>query len=227
MLLEIKPAPGKRVLKGVFVRSSVLAAFFSIALMGKTVWPSAVSADPSVNSRRLMPAEEAVFSAVAPVSSPAEGEVLGAQAVKTAQIEEMYSYEGFPEIEFELDRSPRDKRIEKLESFLESKGSPMAPYADLIVYYSDLYGVDPRLMVAIAAIESGYGKVCFRPYNAWGFYNGSNWGSWSESIKGYMEGMNGSYFSKGARTPEAIGSSYAADPNWAARIRGEMAEISL
>lgn len=198
----------------------MLAGFFSILLIGKTAWPISV-AETSIYEP-LKADSTAVFA-----SNVDAGEVLGASTSVFEEVEEMYSYNAHPEIEYEIGRSPQDERVAKLEGFLYSKGSPMASYSDLIVYYSDIYGVDPRLCVAIAGLESGYGRVVFRPYNAWGFYSGRGWGSWEESIREYMEGMNRGYFSEGARTPEAIGKNYAADPNWASRIRGYMSQISL
>lgn len=103
--------------------------------------------------------------------------------------------------------SSGDARAKALETFLRKKGSYLANYTGLIVELSDQYGVDYRLLVAIAGAESGYCKVNFRPYNCWG-YGKSGWASEEDGIRGYMAAMNKGYFSKGLRTVEAIAQKY-------------------
>lgn len=72
-----------------------------------------------------------------------------------------------------------------LATFLRRQRSPMAPYAPDIIRAANAYGTDPRIVVAIAGEESGYGRVC-RGYNAWGWDGGRyRWRSWPESIDQY------------------------------------------
>lgn len=72
-----------------------------------------------------------------------------------------------------------------LASFLRRQRSPMAPFATDIIRAANAYGADPRIVVAIAGEESGYGRVC-RGYNAWGWDGGRHrWRSWPESIDSY------------------------------------------
>lgn len=75
--------------------------------------------------------------------------------------------------------------VEQVARFLESQKSPMAPHAMDIVRAGSTYGVDPRLVIAIAGVESSFGKKC-RGHNAWGWNNGrTRWSSWTESIDTY------------------------------------------
>lgn len=106
---------------------------------------------------------------------------------------------------------PRDIRAIQLENYLRRQGSYLARYTDLIVQQSDYYGVNPRLIVAIAGAESGYCRVNFRPNNCWG-YGRYSWSSPEAAIRGYMSLMNKGYFSRGARTIEAIASPYNPTP---------------
>jgi len=63
-----------------------------------------------------------------------------------------------------------DARPIIISKYLEKYQSPMAPYADLIVETSDKYGLDWRLLVAIAQQESNLGKKApSNSYNAWGW----------------------------------------------------------
>jgi Mannosyl-glycoprotein endo-beta-N-acetylglucosaminidase len=102
---------------------------------------------------------------------------------------------------------PRDNRSIVLENYLRNRGSYLANHTDLIVELSDYYGVNPKLIVAMAGVESGYCRINFRPYNCWG-YGRYSWSSPEDGIRSYMSHMNAGYFSKGARTIEGIASPY-------------------
>lgn len=89
-----------------------------------------------------------------------------------------------------------DERIEKLRIFLESKNSPLAPYASLIISQSDLYALDWTRIVAISGMESHYGvQVPKNSYNAWGL-GGNNFiyfTSWEEGIKFEAKTLGSNY----------------------------------
>lgn len=61
--------------------------------------------------------------------------------------------------------------------------------------------VDPRFSPAISNIESSKGRICIRPYNAWGWgaadsdpYGlASEWGSWEEAINAHVKGLARGY----------------------------------
>jgi hypothetical protein len=73
-----------------------------------------------------------------------------------------------------------------VEAFLEERDSPMSSHSELIVAGGNLYDVDPRLVVSISGIESGFGKYC-RGHNAWGWNAGrTHWPTWEEAIVTYI-----------------------------------------
>jgi hypothetical protein len=105
----------------------------------------------------------------------------------------------------------RDYRAIVLQNFLYTKGSYLANYTDLIVELSDRYGIDPRIVVAMAGAESSYCKINFRPYNCWG-YGKNSWRSPEDGIRGYMSLMNAGYYSRGAKTIAGIARIYNPNP---------------
>lgn len=102
-----------------------------------------------------------------------------------------------------------DSRPFIIENFL--KGRPLAPFSGLIVEVSDKYGIDYRLIAAIAMKESGAGsQIPENSYNAWGFENGrTHFGSWEEAIETVGKTLKNRYISKGYITPEQIMPIYA------------------
>lgn len=84
-----------------------------------------------------------------------------------------------------VDESGATVTSERIRNFLTVRRSPMAEHSEAIVVAANRYGVDPRLVVAIAGVESGYGKRC-RGFNAWGWNRGlARWHSWDQSIDSY------------------------------------------
>ena len=74
------------------------------------------------------------------------------------------------------------------------------------------YGIDPRLLVAIAGAESSFGAKLCAPFNAWG------WGcpnapfaftSWSDGIDRIASGLQRFYVSEGRVSVIAIHEKYA------------------
>lgn len=81
----------------------------------------------------------------------------------------------------------------QIRDFLSRHESPMTPHAEEIVFAGNRYGIDPRMIVAIAGVESQYGKRC-RGFNAWGWNGGrTRWSSWTESIHMYSASMQSNY----------------------------------
>jgi hypothetical protein len=80
---------------------------------------------------------------------------------------------------------------ERIRRFLDSKGSPMAPHAGTIVRAGIRFGVDPRVIVAIAGVETSYGLHAYA-YNAWG-WGSSRWSGWTAAIEGYSRNLAEGY----------------------------------
>lgn len=106
---------------------------------------------------------------------------------------------------------PRDPRAIELQNFLSHCGSYLADHTDQLISLSDYYGIDYRIIVALAGVESNYCQVMFKPYNCWGYGN-IGWSSGEEAVYGYTRGMNIGYFSKGRVTIESIAEIYNPNP---------------
>lgn len=91
------------------------------------------------------------------------------------------------------------------------KGTKLEPYADYIVQISDKYGIDYRLIPAIAMKESGAGNAINEStHNAWGFENGrTSWSSWEEAIDKVAKTLKVRYLDRGMTTPEEMMPVYA------------------
>lgn len=116
-----------------------------------------------------------------------------------------------------------DARPILLRRYLETWKSPLAPYADLIISASDVNGVDPYLVVAIAQKETGLGRAvpvdCF---NAWGWAQTERYTrcfvSWEDGIRKFTQEFADHYIKRGLVTPEEIMTRYnPSSPNgsWA------------
>ena len=81
---------------------------------------------------------------------------------------------------------------ERIDAYLSRYGAPLAGQGLVFAQAALDYDVDPRLAPAIAVIESGGGKVCFRPHNAWG-WGTSGWSDWPSAINGYISGFSRGY----------------------------------
>lgn len=114
-----------------------------------------------------------------------------------------------------------DQWTARIDAFLA--GSPMAGHGRTFAEAALRYGVDPRFSPAIAAVESGKGAVCFRPYNAWGWGN-SSWGSWDEAINAHVAGLASGY----GYTVSLWAAKRYCPPNWSrwyAAVSAQMAAI--
>lgn len=102
-----------------------------------------------------------------------------------------------------------DMRPYYVANFLEN--TPLELYSHFIVQVSDKYGLDYRLIPAIAMKESGGGwKARTGSHNAWGFENGrTNFISWEEAIEIVGRTLKERYIAQGLTTPEAIMPVYA------------------
>lgn len=105
-----------------------------------------------------------------------------------------------------------DVRVGKVASFLQDYGSPLAPYAEAIVMTSDKYGIDFRLIPAIAMQESGgCQKVIGDSNNCWGY---GIYGKYVYKFDNFQDGIEtmGKYLAdnkkKGLDTIDKLGMIY-------------------
>ena len=114
-----------------------------------------------------------------------------------------------------------DKRIIKLEKFLESYDSPLAEYADKFVESADKYGLDWKLVPAITGVESTFGKqIPAGSFNAYGWANGAFYfESWEQSIDLVSKTLKEKYIKRGLDTPYKMGPVYAPpSKTWAYKV---------
>ena len=112
---------------------------------------------------------------------------------------------------------PGDARVLLIQSFLEKNHSPMAPFADTIVAEADRFGIDFRLVPAIAMCESNAGKHMPKKdeYNAFGIavYSGQLKGkafdSWPHAIAWVSQYIKQHYYDRGFTDLYEIGAIWA------------------
>lgn len=125
-----------------------------------------------------------------------------------------------------------DARPAILRQYMDAYGSPLAPYADLIVQAADKYSLDFRLITAIAQQESNLCKVIPpESYNCWG------WGitgqgtlgftSYQDGIDQVSKGLRENYINKGFLTIDSIMSKYTPQSNgsWAFGVNQFMTDM--
>lgn len=88
---------------------------------------------------------------------------------------------------------------QRIEAFLDGRGSPLAERSETIVEAGVEHDVDPRVVVAIAVAESNAGeRLPSGSHNAWGWggsgpHGLAHWDSWEESIDAYTERLGTLY----------------------------------
>lgn len=124
-------------------------------------------------------------------------------------------YASLPEITPQIseDIVGQDARSQIVYQYLTKYGSPLAPHSQKIVETADKYGVDFRLIVAIAQQESNLCK--FIPpdtYNCWGWGIHSRgtlgFNSYEEGIETVTAGLKANYIDKGLTTVDDIMGKY-------------------
>ncbi len=125
-----------------------------------------------------------------------------------------------------------DARPELVKQYLDYYGSPLVPYAKLIVDTADKYSLDFRLITAIAQQESNLCRIippgshnCW----GWGIHSESNLGfsSYQEGIETVSQGLKENYIDEGLTTPPEIMSKYtpASNGSWANGVSKFMSEM--
>lgn len=115
-------------------------------------------------------------------------------------------------------RKAREARYGSLQNFLSGYGSPLSPYARDFIDAGDKYGVDYRVVVAIAGREQTFGVAWpGNSNNFWG-YGGYRWPDISTAIYEYTRHLSEEY--PGLSRGDIYGSAsrYAASPTWASGV---------
>jgi len=116
----------------------------------------------------------------------------------------------------------KDARIEIVRQFFARYKSPLEPFASNVVKDADKYGLDFRLLPAIAMQESNLcQKIITDSYNCWGFGIYGNkvtrFDSYPEAIGTVTKTLATNYIAGGLNTPEEIMKKYTPSNNgsWA------------
>jgi hypothetical protein len=125
-----------------------------------------------------------------------------------------------------------DARTEIIGQYLKSNGSPLSPYAGLIVQDADKYGLDYRLITAIAQQESGLCKIIpDGTFNCWGWgiTNGGTiaFKSYQDGIEKVSKGIKENYLNQGYNSISDIMSKYTpvSTGAWANGVTSVMTEL--
>lgn len=125
-----------------------------------------------------------------------------------------------------------DAKIEIIKQYLQKYDSPLIPYAQTLVDTSEKYGLDFRLLVAIAQQESNLcKKIPSDSYNCWGWGIHSKgtlrFASFPEAIETVAKGLREDYFDKGYTTPEELMKKYtpASPGSWAFGVQQFLGEM--
>lgn len=168
---------------------------------------------------------------LANLSPPTQAKVL---SVESSQLGQLYASlpQEVSSISSEIETG--DARPVIIDQYLEKYNSPMAPYADFLFQMSEKYGLDYRLMLAIAQCESNLCKKSLPDsYNCWGFENGeTKFLSWKQAIEQVAKTLKEDYIDQGLVTPEEIMPKYAppsvkAGGPWAHCVQQFLEEIEL
>ncbi len=116
----------------------------------------------------------------------------------------------------------QDARFEMVRQYLHQYNSPLEPYTQDIIKASEKYGIDYRLIVAIAQQESNLcKKIPEDSYNCWGWGIHSkgtlHFPDYPTAIDTVSQGLKEGYIDKGYDTPEKIMQKYtpSSDGSWA------------
>ncbi len=121
-----------------------------------------------------------------------------------------------------------DYRQLRLYYFLKAKKSPLISFSNDFIQAADFWGIDWRLLPAIAGLESSFGKrLILGSYNAYGWGGGYiRFSGWQDSIYHVSQKLRENYYNRGLTSPAAIGKVYAPpNPRWGNLISSIMNKI--
>lgn len=126
-----------------------------------------------------------------------------------------------------------DARPELIKQYLVRYNSPLLGLENYMVQKADEYGLDYRLIPAIAQQESNLCKIIPpETYNCWGWGIHSRgtlgFNSYEEAINTVMQGLKKEYIDKGFTTPDTIWTKYtpgSPDGAWAKGVNQFMSAM--
>lgn len=125
-----------------------------------------------------------------------------------------------------------DARGEVIRQFFEKFNSPLEPFADDVVTAADQYGLDFRLIPAIAMQESNLcKKIPVDSYNCWGYgiYGGkvTRFNDYKEGIYTVSKSLGIKYKGRGLVTPDQIEAVYTppSEGSWANGVNHFMDQL--
>lgn len=106
-----------------------------------------------------------------------------------------------------------DGRVAKLQQYFAFHNSPLEPYAQNIVDAADTYGLDYKILPAIAGQESGWCRnIIAGSFNCWGWGIYKNhvtrFSDYPAAIDAVSQGLAKNYIKRGLTTTEQIMSVY-------------------
>lgn len=115
-----------------------------------------------------------------------------------------------------------DPRADILKSYLAKYNSPLQNNSQDFIDAADEYGVDWKLVPAIAGVESTFGQFTPGGFNGWGWgVYGDNriyFQSWRHAIFTITKGLKEGYIDRGLITPAAMNKKYASSPTWGTKV---------
>jgi hypothetical protein len=128
----------------------------------------------------------------------------------------------------------KDARIEVIREFFAKYKSPLESFAQNIVENADKYGLDYRLLPAIAMQESNLcRKIITDSYNCWGFgiygKKVTRFENYPEAINTVSKTLANNYVAKGLNTADEIMSKYTPSNNgaWADSVNFFMNQLQF
>lgn len=129
----------------------------------------------------------------------------------------------------EIEAKKLDNKAKILAEYLAKFDSPMQYHAQDFIDASDAFGLDWKMLPAIAGVESTFGKRIPGGFNAfgWGVYGTQAiyFNSWREGIFTVGKGLRENYLNKGLNNPYSINRIYAASPAWGGKVSFFMQDI--
>ncbi len=125
-----------------------------------------------------------------------------------------------------------DARVELVRQYMNRYNSMLEPYSSYLVQTADKYGLDYRLVPAIAQQESNLCKIIPpESHNCWGWgihSKGSlGFTTYEEAIETVAKGIREEYIDKGYKTTEDIMSKYTplSNGSWARGVNQFMSDM--